>query len=46
LAVVLDLYARQIVGWVMSNSHDSALTAQALRLAYEIRGRPKGLMFH
>ena len=46
LAVVLDLYARQVVGWAMSNSPDSALTAKALRLAYESRGRPKGLMFH
>ena len=46
LAVVLDLYARQIVGWAFSNSPDSELTAKALRLAYESRGRPKGLMFH
>lgn len=46
LAVVLDLYARQVVGWAMSNSPDSALTAKALRLAYESRGRPKGLIFH
>ena len=46
LAVVLDLYSRQVVGWAMSNSPDSALTAKALRLAYESRGRPKGLMFH
>lgn len=46
LAVVLDLYARQIVGWAMSNSPDSELTTKALRLAYESRGRPKGVMFH
>jgi putative transposase len=46
LAVVLDLYARQIVGWVMSNSPISALTAKALRLAYESCGRPKCLLFH
>lgn len=46
LAVVLDLHARQVVGWAMSSSPDSALTSKALRLAYESRGRPQGLMFH
>tara|TARA_B110001454_G_C12649475_1_gene404802 strand:- start:145 stop:936 length:792 start_codon:yes stop_codon:yes gene_type:complete len=46
LAVVLDLYARQVVGWSMSHSPDSELTKKALRLAFEARGKPKGLMFH
>lgn len=46
LAVVLGLYARQVVSWTMSNSPDSALTAKALRLAYESHVRPKGLLFH
>jgi putative transposase len=46
LAVVLDLYARQVVGWAMSTSPDSELTAKALRLAYQARGQPDGLMFH
>ncbi|MEQ3634448.1 IS3 family transposase [Thalassolituus sp.] len=46
LAVVLDLYARQVVGWAMSHSPDSELTTKALRLAFEARGRPKNLMFH
>lgn len=46
LAVVLDLYARRVVGWAMSQSPDSELTRQALSLAYEARGRPKGVMFH
>ena len=46
LAVVLDLYARQVVGWAMSNSPDSELTAKALRMAYEFRGQPKDVMFH
>lgn len=30
----------------MSPSPDSELTKQALTLAYEARGRPKGVMFH
>ena len=46
VVVVLDLHARQVVGWAMSNSPDSALTAKALRLAYESSGHPKGLIFH
>ncbi len=46
LAVVMDLVARKIVGWACSNRPDSALTGAALRIAYESRGRPKGLMFH
>lgn len=46
LAVVLDLYKRRVVGWAYSKHPDSQLTAQALRMAYESRGRPKQLLFH
>ncbi len=46
LAMVLDLYARSVVGWALSNSPDSQLTAKALTMAYETRGKPAGLMFH
>jgi putative transposase len=46
LAVVLDLYARQVVGWALSNSPDSRLTAKALTMAYETRGKPTDVMFH
>ena len=46
LAAVLDLYARRIVGWALSDSPDSALTSQALTVAYEARGRPKDVLFH
>ena len=46
LAVVLDLYARKIVGWACSDSPDTNLTCAALRVAYESRGRPEGVMFH
>ena len=46
LAVVLDLYARKPVGWAISHSLNSALTASALRMTYETRGKPKGLIFH
>ena len=46
LAVVLDLYARKVVGWATSNSPDSELTKKALRMAFESRGKPKKLLFH
>ena len=46
LAVVVDLYARKIVGWACSNSPDSKLTCAALRVAYESRGKPQGVLFH
>tara|TARA_R110002020_G_C16215717_1_gene767317 strand:+ start:424 stop:1272 length:849 start_codon:yes stop_codon:yes gene_type:complete len=46
LAVVMDLFARQPVGWAMSHSPDSNLTCQALTMAFERRGQPKDLMYH
>ena len=46
LAVVIDLFSRKPIGWAMSSSPDSDLTCSALNMAYESRGRPKGVMFH
>ena len=46
LAVVLDLFARKPVGWAMSFSPDSRLTIKALKMAWEIRSKPAGVMFH
>ncbi len=46
LALVMDLFARKPVGWAMSHSPDTKLTAKALTMAFESRGRPKGVMFH
>ena len=46
LAVVIDLFARKPVGWAMSYSPDTKLAAKALTMAFELRGRPKGVMFH
>lgn len=46
LAVVIDLYARKVIGWALSLSPDSALTIKALNMAYSLRGQPKGVMFH
>ncbi|WP_412053264.1 IS3 family transposase [Pokkaliibacter plantistimulans] len=46
LAVVMDLYARRVVGWAMSATVDTTLTLRALEMAYRLRGRPQGVMFH
>ena len=46
LAVVLDLYARRVVGWALSERPDAELVIRALDVAYEQRGKPQGLLFH
>ncbi|MGP9456933.1 IS3 family transposase [Psychrobacter sp. AOP7-D2-23] len=46
LAVTLDLYARRIVGFAVSDSPDSILTAKALQMAYQTRLKPSGVLFH
>ena len=43
LAVVLDLYARRVVGWALSEKPDADLVVKALDVAYEQRGKPQGL---
>jgi transposase InsO family protein len=46
LAIVLDLYSRQIVGWAMSASNNRELVCNALNMAI-VRRRPKaGLLHH
>jgi transposase InsO family protein len=46
LATVLDLYSRRIVGWALSAKPDAELVIKALDMAFEQRGKPKGLLFH
>jgi transposase InsO family protein len=46
LAVVLDLYARRIVGWAMSDRMTSNLTKAALRMALQQRKPGIGLIHH
>lgn len=46
LAVVIDLYSRNVVGFSVSDSPDSELTCTALMMAYESRLKPKGVLFH
>lgn len=46
LAVVIDLFSRNIVGFAMSDSPDSKLTSAALKMAYMVRLNPKNVLFH
>ncbi|RRB72159.1 IS3 family transposase [Escherichia coli] len=46
LAVVMDLFARRVIGWSLSAHADTALISSALRMAYEVRGQPRDVMFH
>ncbi|EEZ7047331.1 IS3-like element ISEc31 family transposase [Escherichia coli] len=46
LAVVMDLFARRVIGWSLSANTDTALISSALRMAYEVRGQPRDAMFH
>jgi len=46
LAVVMDLYSRQIVGWAMNKRMKKQLTLDALAMAYFRRKPPKGLLHH
>ncbi|MFW1755437.1 DDE-type integrase/transposase/recombinase, partial [Acinetobacter wanghuae] len=46
LAVVLDLYARRVIGWSMSVQADQHLVIKALDEAWHRRGKPSGMIFH
>ncbi|EHB5929738.1 IS3-like element ISEc31 family transposase [Escherichia coli] len=46
LAVGMDLFARRVIGWSLSANADTALISSALRMAYEVRGQPRDVMFH
>lgn len=41
VATILDLYSRQVVGWHVSNHHDTALVAAAFFDALESHSRPR-----
>jgi len=46
LAIVLDLFSRQIVGWSMSNRMKKELVINSLRMAIWRRRPEPGLIFH
>lgn len=46
LAVIIDLFSRQVVGWSMSERMTADLVCDALRMAIFRRKRPKGVIVH
>jgi putative transposase len=46
LAVVPDLFSRQVVGWSMNASMERGLVIAALRMALQARQPSKGLLHH
>lgn len=46
VAIVMDLFARRIIGWACSRRPDTDLVVTALDRAWQARGRPADVMFH
>ena len=46
LAVVIDLFSRQVVGWSMHERMKTSLVNDALQMALRKRHPPKGLVWH
>lgn len=46
LAVVMDLYARRIVGWAVDKRMTQALVSRVMIQAINLRQPPRGLVFH
>jgi transposase InsO family protein len=46
LAVVLDLFSRQVIGWAMSKSNNTSLVQDALTMAIWRRGKVEGVTVH
>ena len=46
LAVVLDLYSRQVIGWAFSQRINADLVCRALQSALLNRNHPKGVLMH
>ncbi|WP_230425704.1 IS3 family transposase [Spartinivicinus ruber] len=46
LAIVIDLFSHQVIGWSMSKQINKALVCDALLMALWPRGIPKGVIVH
>ena len=46
LAVILDLYSRQVIGWAMADRNNTKLVADALMVAIWRRGNVKDVILH
>ncbi|HAS6549346.1 TPA: DDE-type integrase/transposase/recombinase [Vibrio parahaemolyticus] len=46
LATVMDLHSRRIVGWSLGTTMTVELITNALKMAFESRKPPKGVIIH
>lgn len=46
LAIVMDLYSRQIIGWAMDKRMTTDLVARAMQMSITLRKPMQGLIFH
>ncbi|MEZ9421452.1 IS3 family transposase [Vibrio breoganii] len=46
LAVIIDLYSRQVIGWSMNERMTAELVCDALKMALFRRGFPEGVILH
>jgi putative transposase len=46
LAVLLDLFSRQVIGWAMGDQNNTALVQVALSMALDRRGPVPGTIVH
>jgi putative transposase len=46
LAVVIDAFSRRVIGWALDRTIEDDLSLAALRMAYEQRRPPAGLVHH
>jgi putative transposase len=46
LAIVLELYSRQVIGWAMGNQNNAQLVQDALVMAIGRRGRARDVIVH
>jgi len=46
LAIILDLFSRQVIGWAMSNRNNTELVQDALTMAIWRRGMVKDVIVH
>ena len=46
LSVLIDLFGRKVVAWQMSDRIDQHLVNDTLKMAYLLRGKPRGVMIH
>jgi putative transposase len=46
VCVIIDLFARKLIAWKVSDKPNEALVSSTLRQAYERRGKPENVLFH